>query len=289
VRVGINLLVVGGFIHPDKDRATLELIRKAGFDGVEVPVFSGQPADYTALGRVLDDLGFARTAAVITPDVARSPVNPDPAARARARDHIHWSADCAHALGATVMAGPFHSPLGVFTGNGPTDTELGHLAEYLHEAAGYAETAGNKLALEPLNRFECYMVNTLEQGAALHKRVGHANFTILYDTFHANIEERDMVAGVGQYKPQIGHIHISENDRGIPGRGHIAFTPVFDAIAATGYDDWLVLEAFGRAVPELAAATRVWRDLFPDLKTLVNESNTFIRSQWARAQASKKL
>jgi D-psicose/D-tagatose/L-ribulose 3-epimerase len=273
---------VGGFIHPEKDRATLELIRNAGFDGVEVPTFSGQPSDYAALGRVLDELGFARTAAVIVPDVARSPVNPDPAARARARDHIHWATDCAQAMGATVMAGPFHSPLGVFTGNGPTDTELGHLAEFLHEAAGYAQQANNLLALEPLNRFECYMVNTLEQGAALHKAVSHDNFSILYDTFHANIEERDMVAGIGGYQAQIGHIHISENDRGIPGRGHIAFRPVFDAIKRSGYDDWLVLEAFGRAVPELAAATRVWRDLFPDLPTLVTESIAFIRNQWAR-------
>ena len=283
MRVGINLLVLGGSIHPDKDGRALRLIRDAGFDGVEVPVFSGSVSDYATLARALDDLGLARTAAVIVPDVTRSPVNPDAVARGRARDHIHWATDCAHALGATVIAGPFHSPLGVFTGNGPTESELGHLAEFLHEAAGYAQHAGIRLALEPLNRFECYMVNTMEQGGALHTRVAHPNFTILYDTFHANIEERDMVASFDAHEAHIGHIHISENDRGIPGRGHIPFRPIFDAIRRNGFDAWLVLEAFGRAVPELAAATRVWRDLFPDLPTLVNESVRFIREEWARA------
>jgi D-psicose/D-tagatose/L-ribulose 3-epimerase len=277
------LLVLGGSIHPDKDGRALQLIRDAGFDGVEVPVFSGSVPDYATLASALDALGLARTAAVIVPDVARSPVNPDPVARARARDHIRWAVDCAHALGATVIAGPFHSPLGVFTGNGPTETELAHLAEYLHEGAGYAQRAGILLALEPLNRFECYMVNTMEQGAALHKRVAHPNFTILYDTFHANIEEREMVASFEAHKAGIGHIHISENDRGIPGRGHIPFRPIFEAIRRSGFNDWLVVEAFGRAVPELAAATRVWRDLFPDLPTLVNESVRFIREEWVRA------
>ncbi len=283
MKVGINLLVVGGFIRPDKDRATLELIAGAGYDGVEVPVFSGQPADYAALARLLDQLGLARTAAVIIPDAARNPVDPDPAARARARDHVRWAIDCMTALGAKVAAGPFHSPLALFTGQGPTATELAHLAEFLRFFAEAAAQAGIRLALEPLNRFECYMLNTQAQGGALRRAVAHPNLTILYDTFHANIEERDMVAAIGEHIADIGHIHISENDRGIPGRGHIDWRSVFPAIKRTGYDDWLTLEAFGRAVPELAAATRVWRDLFPDLPTLVKESIALIRTEWARA------
>lgn len=284
MKVGINLLVVGGFIRADKDRDTLELITGAGYDGVEVPIFSGNPGDYLTLARTLDELKLARTAAVIIPDAARSPVSPDPLSRARARDHMRWAIDCMSALGATVAAGPFHSPLGLFTGNGPTETELGHLAEFLHFAAEAAQKAKIKLALEPLNRFECYMLNTQAQGRALCARVNHPSLTILYDTFHANIEERDMVSVIGEHIADIGHIHISENDRGIPGRGHIDFGAVFDAIKATGYDDWLTLEAFGRAVPELAAATRVWRDLFPDLPTLVRESIALIRREWARAK-----
>jgi D-psicose/D-tagatose/L-ribulose 3-epimerase len=284
VKIGLNLLVIGGFIGP-ADHATLKRIRDAGYDGVEIPVFSGETRDYQALAAVLDDLGLARTAVTIIPDVEHNPVSPDPSSRARARDRLHWAIDCMHALGATVMAGPYHSPLGVFTGNGPTEDELDHAAEVLHDAAGYAEAAGIRLAIEPLNRFECYVLNTLEQGSSLRRRVGHPNFSFMYDSFHANIEERDPIAGIGRYASEIAHIHISENDRGIPGRGHIPWRAVFDAIKGSGYDGWLTVEAFGRAVPELAAATRVWRDLFPDLPTLILESIALIRGELARPSA----
>ena len=143
--------------------------------------------------------------------------------------------------------------------------------------------AGVMLAVEYLNRFETYLLNCAADAVRFIKDVNHPHCRTMYDTFHANIEERDMVGVIGRHAATIGHIHISENDRGIPGRGHIDFPPVFRAIKATGYDDWLTLEAFGRAVPELAAATRVWRDLFPDLPTLVRESIALIRREWARA------
>ena len=282
--VGLNLLVMGGFIGPG-EHATLKLIKEAGFDGVEIPVFSGKPGDYAALARVLDDLALKRTAVTIIPDVEHSPVSPDAAARQRARDRLRWAIDCIHALGGTVMAGPYHSPLGVFSGSGPTEDELARAAEILHEAAGQAEEAGIRLSIEPLNRFECYVLNTLEQGAALRRRVGHPNFSYMYDSFHANIEERDPIGGITRHAGEITHIHISENDRGIPGRGHIPWPRIFDAIRASGYDGWLTVEAFGRGVPELAAATRVWRDLFPDLPTLIRESVALIRGELARSRA----
>jgi D-psicose/D-tagatose/L-ribulose 3-epimerase len=281
VRVGLNLLVIGGFIQPG-DYATLKRIKDAGYDGVEIPVFSGSPGDYAALSRVLDDLGLARTAVTIIPDVDHSPVNPDKAARQRARDRLRWAVDCIQALGGTVMAGPYHSPIGIFTGTGPTEDELSQAAEVLHDTADYAAKAGIALSIEPLNRFECYVLNTLEQGARLRALVGHDNFSFMYDSFHANIEERDLVAGLLHYAGQVTHVHISENDRGIPGRGHIPWRAIFDAIKASGYDGWLTVEAFGRGVPELAAATRVWRELFPDLPTLIDESIRLIRGELAR-------
>jgi len=205
--------------------------------------------------------------------------------RAKARDRLHWAVDCIQALGGTVMAGPYHSPLGIFTGSGPAEDELMRLAETLHETAAYAERAGIRLSIEPLNRFECYALNTLAQASSLRARVGHPNFAYMYDSFHANIEERDPVAEIARYAGEITHIHISENDRGIPGRGHIPWPAVFGAIRKTGYDGSLTVEAFGRGIPALAAATRVWRDLFPDLPTLIRESIALIRGEWARAAA----
>ena len=127
------------------------------------------------------------------------------------------------------------------------------------------------------------MLNTMAQASELRRRVGHPNFSYQYDTFHANIEERDPVGVYSAFAHEITHIHISENDRGIPGRGHVPFAETIGAIRRSGYDGWLTVEAFGRAVPALAAATRIWRDLFPDLDTMFSESIDTIRRHWAQA------
>lgn len=280
-RIGFNLLTVGGFI----DEAHLPLcerIRAIGYDGVEVPVFEGDPGHYERLGRCLDAIGLKRTIVTIVAEDS-NPLSPDPAIRKRARERHRWAVDCAAALGATVIAGPYHSPVGVFTGEGPREDEFAHLAEAMRTMAENAQRHGIALSLEAINRFECYVLNTMAAASALHARVGHPNFGYMYDTFHANIEERDPVGAYGAYASEINHIHLSENDRGILGRGHVPWGETFRAIRASGYDGWLTVEAFGRALPSLAAATRVWRDLFPDLDTLLVESHGFIRRGWAEA------
>ncbi len=284
MKVGFCLLFAATHVGPEH-RAVLETMKRLGYDGVEVPVFEGDVAHYRALGRMLDDIGLARTFVTVIGSEAESPVSPDPAARQRGLDRIRWAIDCGEALGGTLLCGPFHSPLAVFSGTGPTEAELDRLASVLRPAAEHASAAGVMLAIEPLNRFECYMLNTMEQASALRRRVDHPAFSYMYDTFHANIEERDPIGVIGRYRDEIAHIHLSENDRGIPGRGHIPFRETIRAIRALGYDGWLTFEAFGQALPALAAATRVWRPLFPDVETLLAESIALVRREWANADA----
>src|SRR5690606_21660316 len=118
------------------------------------------------------------------------------------------------------------------------------------------------------------------QARAYVDRVDHPAFKIMYDTFHANIEERSQPAAIAHLGDGMGVLHVSENDRGIPGRGQIDFAAIFAAAQRAGFDGWVTLEAFGAGLPELAAATRVWRPLFPDFETLFAESITFIRKKW---------
>lgn len=281
MKIGFNLLVLGGSIT-EAHAGELSLLSKLGYDGVEIPAFGGQPADYAALASICQDLGLRRTASSAMTAEA-DPRSEDAGVRAAALDRLRWLIDCAHALGAPMIVGPLYAPLGVFTGAGPTETELDRAADVLRAAAAYGADADVSLVIEPLNRFETYLLNTMEQGAAFKRRVGHPRLGYMYDSFHANIEERDPVAVFEERLGEFAHIHISENDRGIPGRGHAALAPVIAAARRGGYDGWLTVEAFGRGVPELAAATRVWRDLFPDVPTLFAESITFIRRSWDAA------
>ncbi len=282
MRLSINLLCATGFVDATH-QSVFELAKSAGFDGVEIPVFRGDPDHYARLGRMLDTLELGRTTTSIidTPDA--NPVSPDPESRRRGAAHLDWALDCAVALGAESVGGPFHAPIGVFTGVGPTEAELAWGAEAHRRLAERAAAQGVLLSLEPLNRFETYFLNTAEQATAYADRVGHPNFRIMYDTFHAHIEEKSQKEAIAALSGRIGVLHVSENDRGIPGRGQIDFDDVFGAVRRSGFDGWVVVEAFGSAVPELAAATRVWRPLFPDVETLFRESAAFVRRAWSES------
>jgi D-psicose/D-tagatose/L-ribulose 3-epimerase len=236
-------------------------IRETGFDGVEIPVFEGETADYEKLGRMLDGMGMERTAVSAIGDPAHDLISPSADIRKAAVDHMRWVLDCTAALGADRVSGPLHSVLGQFSGAGPTQDELSRAVESQQLIGEHAQKVGVTVGLEALNRFECYLVNTMDDLCALLHRVGHPNIRAMYDTFHANIEETDPIGALVRNARDIVHIHISENDRGVPGRGNIPWSETFAAIDAIGYDSWLTIESFGRGLPDLAAATKVWRDL----------------------------
>ncbi|MDG2003548.1 MAG: sugar phosphate isomerase/epimerase, partial [Novosphingobium sp.] len=258
---------------------------QVGFDGVEVPVFDvSDEGHYRWLAGVLDDLGLERTVVALIPDEAHSPVSPVAAHRQGAEDHLRRVIDCSAVLGGQMLVGPWFQPLGVFTGEKPSEAELEHCAEVHRKIVPLAKAAGMGCALEPLNRFEAYLLNTCEQAVAYHQRVATEGFGILYDTFHANIEEKDVLAGLRDLHAAgaVSHIHISENDRGTPGRGHARIADTIVELQQLGYDGWLTIEAFGRAVPELAAATRVWRDFFASPEDVYTEGFALIRDTWDR-------
>jgi D-psicose/D-tagatose/L-ribulose 3-epimerase len=254
-------------------------IKAAGYDGIEVPMFEGRPEHYAWLKGKLADEGLAATAVGVIPDGAHNPISADAGERKGGQAHLDWLVDCATALGAEVLCGPFHQPLGLFSGRGPTGEELARLAEAHRAMADRAP--GLTLAVEPLNRFECYVLNTCAQAAAHVAAVGRPNFGYLYDTFHANIEERDPVGAIGATIGSIRHVHVSENHRGAPGTGHIDHAAAIRAARDGGYDGWFTVEAFGQALPDLAAATRVWRPLFDSEDEVVAAGARVIRDGWA--------
>jgi D-psicose/D-tagatose/L-ribulose 3-epimerase len=281
MKVGMNLLLWTGFVT-DADFPTIAKIKAAGFDGVELPLFDGQADHYQAIRKELDKQGLAcSTVTIMTPEA--NPISPDAAVRAAAVERLKWAVEMNHILGSVAMCGPYHSPLGVFSGTGPTGDEKKRAAEVLRQAAEFAKQANLTLAIEYLNRFECYFLTTAKDAADLVRSVNHPNFRCMYDTFHAHIEEKSQAAGVAAVKDVFAHVHISENDRGVPGTGQVRWDEAFAAIKETGYDGWLVIEAFGRALPDLAAATRVWRDLFPSPDDVYTQGIQFIKRKWAAA------
>jgi D-psicose/D-tagatose/L-ribulose 3-epimerase len=285
MKIGFNLLL--WTTHVDAPHfVLLERLKAAGYDGVEIPVFEGDVAHFERVGRVVRDNGFACTAVTVLPGEAHSAISPEPESRAGALDHLKWAIECSSALGSELLCGPFHQPLAVFSGAGPTEEEKARAAEVHRQAADIAAAAGITLAIEPLNRFECYFLNTMADARAHVRRVDRPNFGALYDTFHANIEERDPIGCIAATADVIRHVHVSENDRGTPGKGHVPWRATFAALRAGGYDGWLTIEAFGTALPALAAATKIWRDLHASPEEVYEHGLKTIRENWIAAGGS---
>jgi D-psicose/D-tagatose/L-ribulose 3-epimerase len=285
MNIGINMLLFASNVTAEH-REALRQIKDAGADSVEIPVMEGAPGDYRALAGMLDDIGLKRTASMAFCSEAANPVSDDPASRQGAMDYMKWLIECVHELGAPLVCGPMYQTIGVFTGDGPTEVEKERAVAMLKEAAPIAQSADVKLAVEPLNRFECYMLNTLSAGRKLVEAVGAPNVGILFDTFHANMEEKRPVEAILKDGSVINHFHCSSNDRGIPGEGHIDWESTFKALHQVHYQGDLIVEAFGRALPGLAAATRIWRDMFEDAQHVAQRGIPFIRDMWQQTQNS---
>ena len=279
MKIGFNMLLWTTNLVEDQFDL-LKKIKDVGYDGVEIPIFGGEEkvSHFANIGKALKDNGLDCTSVTVIPDEDRSPISNNEKSRANALEYMKWAIDCSAALGSEILGGPYHQPLGIFSGEPPSQKEKEYAAKVHQDAADYAKQVSIKLSIEPLNRFECYFLNIGQDASDYVDLVDRDNFGYLYDTFHANIEEKDPVGIINKTIKNINHIHISENDRGTPGKGNVPWAETFEAIKNSGYDGWLTIEAFGRALPDLAAATRVWRDFFPSKEEVYEEGYKFIKN-----------
>lgn len=281
MKVGLNVLLWTAAAG-EEHLPLLDSLRRWGYDSVEFPMFDPSCSPWRRLAGRLDDLGLHRTAVTIVPPEA-NPISDDPAARQAGVEHLKACVDSCVALGSQLLVGPLYAPCGGLVGRGATADEWAWGVESLRAAAEYAGQAGVTLALEALNRFEAYFLTCGADAVRFVDAVGHPSARLMFDTFHANIEEKDPIGALKALGGRLAHFHVSENDRGTPGEGHIPFRRVFAALKEMGYDGALTVEAFGRALPEVAAATCIWRDMIPSEEYLAERTAEFIRREWAAA------
>ena len=278
MKVGINVLLWTAAATEER-LPLLDDIKGWGYDGVEFPMFAPDCSPWGTLAAKLDDLGLGRTVVTVIPEQA-SPIAEDPAARQAGVDYLKGCVDSCVALGADFLIGPLYSPCGKLVGRGATEEEWQWGLESLRKAADHAAQAGVTFALEPLNRFETYFLNCVADAVRFVDEAAHPNLRLMFDTFHANIEEKDPVGAIKAAGKRLAHFHVSENDRSTPGEGHVPWPQVFAALKEVGYDNWLTVEAFGRALPEVAAATSIWRDMIPSEEHLARSAVKLIRESW---------
>lgn len=275
MRYGVNtLLWTASFDETHLD--LLPKIKEGGFDGVEISRFNFAGLPSSAIRRALEvnelDCTFC---SALTGQLTLT--MRDQLALSFLKDAIH----CARDLGASLLVGPFCAPVGYLPGRRRTADEWKQVIENLTALIPTLEEAKVTLAIEPLNRFETFFLNTMADARALFDAVNHAGIGALFDTFHANIEEKSVRTSLRSIGPRLKHVHACENDRGIPGSGHVAWDELREGLRELNYDGWVVIESFGFAIQEIAAAACIWRDLAATPDAVALEGVTFLRRLFA--------
>jgi D-psicose/D-tagatose/L-ribulose 3-epimerase len=282
MKFGVNTFIWSAtFGPPNFD--LLRAIKQAGFDGVEVPLF--RPAEFAAsqIRQATEAEGLECNACTTLVD-GLSLISESADVRRRTRLHLTDLTKAAADAGVKIVCGPLFCPVGYLPGWRRTSDEWKWAVEGFQSLGDTLAANDVVLAIEPLNRFETYFLNTAADAAALAQEIGHPNIGILFDTFHANIEEKNIAAGYRTVGPHLKHVHTCENDRGIPGSGHVEWKEVFQALRELKYDGWLTIEGFGFALGDLSAAAAIWRDIERTPESIAFEGVKFLKKSLAETR-----
>ena len=225
---------------PEGWQPALGEVAQAGYRAVELAVTDPAEIDHEQVAEVLREIGL-RLCSLTTGQAAGkeglSLSSADDEVRARAIRRIQDHMRLARPPGAVVIVGLLRG----------ADGDLDLLVDSLRECARF--DPGVKLALEPLNRYESRLVNTVAEALGVVERVGAENVGVLFDTFHANIEERDLREAVRAAGERLFHVHLADSNRWVPGHGHLPFPEVMAPLEEVGYRGALVVESLLKPSP----------------------------------------
>jgi D-psicose/D-tagatose/L-ribulose 3-epimerase len=251
--------------------------RLAGFDGAEFPLLNPQQMDFHALKTKLESEGMKATCSTGL-NAGTDITHPDPAVQANGLAHLRACLSGAAILGSPVLVGVTYAGWGVFPTENLTERR-GNCLRNLKIVADMAADLGITLCLEVINRFEGYLIPTVQQGLNLLSEINHPQIKLHLDTFHLNIEEADISAAIQSAGGQLGHFHCSENHRGLPGSGHIPWQAVKSALDAVQYQGWIVVESFINPEGEVGKDLFVWLSRGEDLDQEARRAVEFLRKE----------
>ena len=264
--------------------ANLDLIDRAkglGFDVFEISLLNLAAVDPVAIRRRAEAAGIDILGTMGLPK-DRTLATPDRAVREQTVAFLKAAVERAREMGSPFLGGMVYAVPGRFSGRGPTADEVRWIVEGLSAVAVHAQQYGVTVAVEPVNRYETYLLNTAAQAQAVVDAIRQPNVGLLLDTYHMNIEDRGIAAAIRRHARSLRHLHLNESDRGMMGGGNVDWPALFAALQEIGYRGVGSLETFGASSPELPAITSIWRELFPSPDALAREGLAFLRGQVRR-------
>jgi D-psicose/D-tagatose/L-ribulose 3-epimerase len=277
IPLGVSTFVLASPFS-DADLGLFGKVKSFGYEQVEVCIEDPGRLTASAVAKAAAEEGLSvLVCGAFGPD--RDISHEDEQRRRGGTGYLRHCVDFAAAVGSSLVSGPMYAPTGQarLLDAGARAAQWARATESLAQVAEHARAANVRLAVEPLNRFETDLVNTVEQGIRLCADVGADNVGLLLDTFHMNIEEKSLPAAITTAGPRVFHFQASENDRGTPGSGHIAWEEIVAALRGIDYAGSVVVESFLPTVQEIARAVSLWRPVADSMDALAADSVRFLR------------
>lgn len=274
---GVHAFVWNGDWNNQIAPETIRLSAAAGFDMMEIPLLKPAETDGPLLRRLLEQNHIWAATSLALPKDLHLPFYPE-----KALDFLKVAIDVTEQIGSPSLSGCPYCNLGTLTGLPPTEAERDSVAYVFTELARYAKAKNIRVGIEPVNRYETYLYNVGADVVALIERIGADNLFVHFDTYHMHIEEQGLANAFKQAGAHTGYIHMSESDRGIPGKGNVNWDDACIGLKAINFRGPLVLEAFAAINPDLAAATCLWRPGSYTAQELADQGLAFLRAKAAQ-------
>lgn len=261
----------------------LTKVKNMGYDIIEIAVEDTAIIDWPKIKDVARDLDLKITISGAF-GTERDISSTEPEYRKLGKEYIIDCIKIAADVGSPIFGGPVYSAVGKtrLVSNEQKKQERDWCVEILKETSKIAADLGVVVGLEPLNRFETDMINTVDQALSIVQEVGNPSLQIVMDTFHANIEEKDIPDAIRKIgKDLLCHVQANESDRGTPGTAHLEWEGIRDALYEIGYDGAVVIETFGQPSKELAKAACIWRPLANSADELASEGLAFYKKMFS--------
>ena len=281
IKYGINTFT---WVSPfrTQDLPLLDKAKALGFDLFEIPIEGVEDIDYARAAEAYQRTGLECSVCAVM-GASRDPAHEDAAIQRGGVEYLKHCIDATARMGGKKVGGPIYAAVGRTWQATPDQRkrDLERCVRNLKEVAKYAEDKGITLGVEPLNRFETSFINLAEQAVELVQMVDSPAIQIMLDTFHMNIEEKDLGQAIEMAAPYLMHVHANENDRGTPGSGHVPWATVAAALKKINYSGAMVIESFTTEVKEIARAAAIWRPLASSQDALAAGGLLFLKTLMA--------
>jgi D-psicose/D-tagatose/L-ribulose 3-epimerase len=288
-KFGVHALVFGDAWTETTAKATCQAAAEIGYDLVEVLMFDPWTLDLAATRKGLDGSGIGlRLGMALGPETDIS--SDDPAVAAKGEAAVVRALEIAVELGAPAVSGITYAAFNSYSAP-QTAAQRARVVASLAKLDRRAGELGVKLGLEAVNRYESYMVNTLDQAAAMIRDAGGRNLFVHMDTFHMNIEEADIAAAIHRNSDFLGYAHVADSNRGTLGGGHFDLKGFFAALESVGYAGDFTVESFSSRVlsDDLVGGVRLWRESWSDATEAARVALQAMRAAKTAAEAANRI